>query len=186
MDTIEPEKQLLLMNFFEIMGKTAGLRITAALLDQPATTRDLATRFNLKEAEVLEHLAALRHLKLVTVRVEDGRSTYAFDQKALIELNKTVLSRKPVPTPVDHLDPETRDALRPFFAGERIRDFPTNPKKFRMLIDWVITLFETGKRYTEKEVNEILLRYHEDYATLRRELVDLHLMERERGVYWRV
>ncbi|MCL5276088.1 MAG: DUF2087 domain-containing protein [Chloroflexi bacterium] len=26
--------------------------------------------------------------------------------------------------------------------------------------------------------------YHEDYATLRRELVDMHYLDRKNGVYW--
>ena len=35
-------------------------------------------------------------------------------------------------------------------------------------------------------MNEILSRYNEDYATLRRELVDFKFMAREKGVYWRL
>ena len=46
----------------------------------------------------------------------------------------------------------------------------------------------SGTRYSEKQVNEILKRYHEDTATLRRELVGFGLMQREggEGEYWRV
>jgi hypothetical protein len=45
-----------------------------------------------------------------------------------------------------------------------------------------------GKRYNEKKVNEILGGYHEDTATLRRELVGAGLMARESdgSAYWRV
>jgi hypothetical protein len=44
-----------------------------------------------------------------------------------------------------------------------------------------------GKRYSEKQVNEILSAYHEDTASLRRELVGAKLMQREGGggEYWR-
>jgi hypothetical protein len=43
-------------------------------------------------------------------------------------------------------------------------------------------------RYSEKQVNEMLNRFHEDTATLRRELVGYGLMGREGGggEYWRV
>ena len=46
---------------------------------------------------------------------------------------------------------------------------------------------EPGKRYSEKQVNETLSRYHEDTASLWRELVGAKLMEREGGggEYWR-
>jgi hypothetical protein len=52
----------------------------------------------------------------------------------------------------------------------------------------VVKSFEVGKRYSEKRVNEILAQYHEDTATLRRELVGYGLMKREGGggEYWKV
>ena len=47
--------------------------------------------------------------------------------------------------------------------------------------------FKVGKRYSEKQINEILSGYHEDTASLRRELVGFGLMKREGGggEYWR-
>ena len=38
--------------------------------------------------------------------------------------------------------------------------------------------FEPGREYAEKEVNEVLLGVHEDFAYLRRELVNYHYLER--------
>jgi hypothetical protein len=51
----------------------------------------------------------------------------------------------------------------------------------------VAEAFEPGVRYSEKQVNEILARFHADTATLRRELVGYGLVEREEGggEYWR-
>jgi hypothetical protein len=46
--------------------------------------------------------------------------------------------------------------------------------------------FEWDRRYSEKEVNEIIGRIHEDYATLRRELIDSRRLAREREIYWRI
>ena len=37
--------------------------------------------------------------------------------------------------------------------------------------------------YTEPEVNEVLLAVHEDFAYLRRELVNYRYLEREDGLY---
>ncbi len=44
----------------------------------------------------------------------------------------------------------------------------------RLIIEYLATKFETGREYTEKEVNAILNQYHTfgDWALLRRELFD--------------
>jgi hypothetical protein len=47
----------------------------------------------------------------------------------------------------------------------------------------VLTRFEPGRVYTEPEVNEVLLGVHEDFAYLRRELVNYHYLERAEGRY---
>jgi hypothetical protein len=45
--------------------------------------------------------------------------------------------------------------------------------------------FEPGVRYDEKEVNAIVGRFFNDYASLRRYLIDAGLLAREHGEYWR-
>ena len=46
--------------------------------------------------------------------------------------------------------------------------------------------FELGRVYEEQEVNEILLRFHEDYCTIRRDMISEKLMEREGIAYKRI
>jgi hypothetical protein len=69
-----------------------------------------------------------------------------------------------------------------------LKDFPAQQKKLEAILRYVVQPFEPGKRYTEKQVNEILSRYSDDYARLRRNLVDFRLMAREGGdgSYWRI
>lgn len=47
----------------------------------------------------------------------------------------------------------------------------------------MLTRFEPGRVYTEPEVNEVLLGVHEDFAYLRRELVNYRYLERAEGRY---
>ena len=69
-----------------------------------------------------------------------------------------------------------------------LKTLPAQQKKLEAILRYVVKAFDIGKRYSEKQVNEILARYHEDTATLRRELVGYGLMQREGGggAYWRV
>ena len=69
----------------------------------------------------------------------------------------------------------------------RITQIPRQPAKRRVLLDLLAQEFEPGVRYTEKEVNRALGRFHPDTAALRRYMVDEEFMERDPtgGLYWR-
>lgn len=54
-----------------------------------------------------------------------------------------------------------------------------------VILRWLAGHFRPGERYEEAQVNEIIRRYHEDPALLRRLMVDEELMQRALGLYWR-
>lgn len=85
--------------------------------------------------------------------------------------------------------------LRRFIHNGRLLAMPAAHGKRLVVLDHLAGLFEPGRRYPEPEVNELLQRYHPDYAMLRRYLVDDGFLDRtdERApsggrsvkVYWR-
>jgi len=83
-------------------------------------------------------------------------------------------------------DAYERRVLRQAFEGERLKQIPVSRKKRDVILNWLAGRFEIGRRYPEKELNAIIKRYHEDSATLRRELINGGWMEREQGIYWLV
>jgi hypothetical protein len=66
-----------------------------------------------------------------------------------------------------------------------LRVIPTRHAKLLVVLDHLAQEFEPGKRYSEKEVNDVLNRFHPDHAALRRYLVENQFLTREEGVYWR-
>ena len=64
--------------------------------------------------------------------------------------------------------------------------FPGKEKKRIAIIRHLLKNFETGKNYTEKEVNTILQRFYSDYVLLRRYLIDYGFMDRKQdgSAYW--
>ena len=89
--------------------------------------------------------------------------------------------------PAEPLDPDRqRDAvLRTFIVNGRLAQYPAARGKRRIVLEHIAAAFEPGVRYPEKMVNATLRAWHDDYATLRRYLVDELLLSREDGVYWR-
>ncbi|AKT50400.1 DUF2087 domain-containing protein [Arsenicicoccus sp. oral taxon 190] len=80
---------------------------------------------------------------------------------------------------------EHRRVVDRFFDGERLVSIPVKRKVRASILLELVALFEPGRRYSEPEVNhEILGRVHEDYAYLRRELVNYGYLHRDSGIYW--
>lgn len=69
------------------------------------------------------------------------------------------------------------------FTEGRLERVPAKRKVRAAVLLEVASRFEPGRVYSEPEVNELLLEVHEDFAYLRRELVNYHYLEREDGRY---
>ena len=69
------------------------------------------------------------------------------------------------------------------FTDGRIERVPARRKVRAAVLLEVVSRFEPGREYAEKEVNEVLLGVHEDFAYLRRELVNYRYLERVGGRY---
>jgi len=80
--------------------------------------------------------------------------------------------------------PDERDKIiKGAFASlepMRLLRFPAREKKKAVVISLIAEKFEKGKIYTEKEVNEILKAIFDDFATLRRYLVDYNYLDRKK------
>lgn len=87
---------------------------------------------------------------------------------------------------VQQFSGEERDrVLRAFTQDGRITSMPARWSRRLVLLDVVAQSFEPGRAYTEAEVNEVLSGWFDDYAALRRYLVDADYLGREHGFYWR-
>ena len=69
------------------------------------------------------------------------------------------------------------------FTDGRIERVPAKRKVRAAVLLEVVSRFEPGRDYSEREVNEVLLGVHEDFAYLRRELVNYHYLDRQDGRY---
>jgi hypothetical protein len=82
--------------------------------------------------------------------------------------------------------PDQERVLRGFFGEDgRLRTIPSKHAKLLVVLDRLAQEFEPGRVYPEPEVNDVLTRFHPDYAALRRYLVENDFMTREDGRYWR-
>ncbi|GAA3291603.1 MULTISPECIES: DUF2087 domain-containing protein [Dactylosporangium] len=89
--------------------------------------------------------------------------------------------------PQPQLDPDRqRDLiLRTFITDGRLAQIPAAQAKRLVVLEHIVSSFEPGVRYPEREIDAILRAWHDDHAALRRYLVDAGLLSRDSNVYWR-
>ncbi len=76
--------------------------------------------------------------------------------------------------------------LSNFFKLGKLVSIPVQQKKREIILRQIAKSFEIGKAYAESEVNLIIMSFHEDYCTIRRELLALKIFERANGSYKRI
>ncbi|MET3138153.1 hypothetical protein AAKU61_002518 [Undibacterium sp. GrIS 1.2] len=87
---------------------------------------------------------------------------------------------------LESTDAESQRVMQAFVQNNRLKKIPDQRKKRLVILRWLVNQLQTERRYAESEINQFFLQYHEDYATLRREMITNMLMKREDGVYWRL
>ena len=75
--------------------------------------------------------------------------------------------------------------LGTFLKDGRLVVMPAKRSKRLVVLDHLAQQFEPGRTYTEAEVSAVLESFHDDYAALRRYLVDEGFLARAANVYWR-
>lgn len=185
-----------LLQFFKALADESRLKILGILANQECSVEELAALMQLKEPTVSHHLAKLKELNLVTMRPEGNSRIYQLDSEVLQNISKEVFTPEQIASLIEDVDVEAWESkvLNNYLAvdhsstelTQRLKEIPASRKKRLVVLKWLASKFDLEVNYSECDVNDILKRYHPDYATLRRELVMNQLMQRDNGVYWRV
>lgn len=185
----EQEQLAELLAFFKALADENRLKIIGLLAQQPYSVEKLSETLGLGVSTTSHHLASLSKAGLVSARVDGHYYIYSLQTETLKEMSRKLLQDENLPKLSEGLGEDVfeRKVISNFVDAEgRITAFPAQEKKFIVLLKHALKAFEPGKRYPEKEVNEILKRYNEDTASIRRGMIEYKLMNREGGggEYW--
>ena len=184
-----PEPQIEeLLDFFKAMADANRLKIVGILAQQPSTVEQLAAMLELQASTVSHHLARLTKVGLVSARADSYYNVYRLETDALEAMAQRMLARETLPAVAAEVDLDAfdRKVLRDFTAPDgRLKSLPAQRKKLEAVLRYAVQRFEFDARYNERQVNEILSELHEDTAAMRRGMIEMRLMERDHGIYWR-
>ncbi len=174
-----------MLDFVKAMSDADRLRIIGLLVQGRLDSTEISSRLKLPLREVVDHLAFLEQVGAVAQT--DG--SYELKSRELEKLARSQLAKeRPAYVPSPDVDEKTRKVLVAYLNPDgSIKQLPSQPGKFRIILDYLVQVFAPGRDYPEKEVNTILKRFHNDTSGLRRDLIDAGLLKRESdgSRYWR-
>lgn len=174
-------------DFFKALGHPSRVLIVNLCKQKSRHTEELASILSITPATVSHHLKQLEAAGILE-GIKDGYYQNYSVKKAVLEqtLAALVSLREVQIEQSSETDGFRLKVLNTFFKHGRLRAIPAQRKKRDIILEKILTAFEFDHAYFEPEVNLILSEFHEDFFTLRRELIGAGLMTRQKGVYSRI
>ena len=187
MTTLIPPNDEQLLTFFKAMADANRLKIVGLLSQRPYSVEQLAALLDLRPPTVSHHLKLLSEAGLVSARAESYYNLYQLESEVLEQIARHLGAQDKLPSMAAEVDLQAYDrkVLRDVVLPDgKLKVIPAQRKKREVVLRHIVKNFQPEVHYTEKQVNDILARFHDDTATLRREMIAYKLMGRGEGEYW--
>lgn len=176
------------LRIFKCLSDRSRLRIIQSLTQGDMYTELLAERLELTPSTVSFHMKKLEEAGLVVSRKEQYYTVYALNRDVLnVSLLSAAVSQ---PDLIDEQqkreDAYRQKVLDSFFEYGKLKSIPVQRKKKLICYEVIAARFVPGRVYSEKEANEIISVFHEDYCTIRRDMIGEGILSRNGGEYIRL
>lgn len=174
-------------DFFKALGHPSRVLIINLCKQKSRHTEELASILSIAPATVSHHLKQLEAAGILE-GIKDGYyQNYSVKKTVLEQTLAALVSLHEVQIEQSsETDGFRLKVLNTFLKRGRLRAIPAQRKKRDIVLEKILEAFEFDHHYPEREVNLILSEFHEDFFTLRRELIGAGLMTREKGIYSRI
>jgi biotin operon repressor len=176
-----------IVSFYKTMGDPTRVRIIALLANGPLHGQAIAGKLGLTPPTITHHLKKLRDIHVVFEKRDKNTIYFHLNEKIIREHAKELtqmLEKKEDLSNMVELSLEKQKVIQNFFTKDgKLKNIPSQRKKRLMIFEHIVQGLEPGKKYAEKELNEYIKQFHEDYATIRREFIINQFMYRENGIY---
>lgn len=173
---------------FKCLADKTRLQILKSLAQEDMYVERLAERLGLTPPTISFHLKKLSDAGAVTSCKTQYYTMYSLEKSVFMTTILELICEKSDEAELQKQRDEAyrKKVLDSFFEYGKLKTIPTQKKKERIILEELVKFFEPGRTYTEREVNIILADFHDDFCTLRRDLIGEKLMKRDKQVYWRI
>lgn len=178
-----------LVAYHKALGDPTRMRLLKLLAEGEASGQELADRLNLSQPTITHHAAKLRQASLLNERRDKNTvyftlNTYFMESFAQATQHFVYNKIEKVENMEEKNEALRESVLRNFFAKDgHLKQIPAQLKKKLIVLEYMVSKLDPARKYSEKEMNEFIKPFHEDFATLRRELIMHHFMYRENEEY---
>ena len=176
------------IRLFMCLSDKSRLQILKSLAIEDMYVERLAERLGITAPTVSFHLKKLADAGAVTSYKSQYYMMYSLKKEIFETSISEILQEKS-----DEAEAQARrDAqyrqkvINAFFEYGKLKSIPAQHKKERIVLEVIVEAFEFDRVYTEREVNIIIADYHDDFCTIRRDMIGERLLARDTEGYWRV
>lgn len=193
-----------IVRFHKVLADVTRIRILSVLAEGPLSGVEIADKIGITTATVSFHMKKLREAHLVYERRDKNTIFFELDWKTLKQDSMSIvrmLEENVKGEGVEYMNVQSDEKgedinnrskdspaqiVANFFTKEgNLKNIPAQKKKKLLVLEKLMDGIEIGRVYDEKEINQHILQFHEDYATIRREWIINRFMHRENGLYTR-
>lgn len=173
------------IKLFKCLADKSRLQILKSLAKEDMYVERLAERLGLTPATISFHLKKLEDAKAVVAYKEQYYTMYSLCKDVFMTNIIDIINEESevIDEQKQREDAYREKVIKTFFEYGRLKAIPAQRKKQRICLEEIAKAFKPGVSYDEKDVNEVILQFNDDFCTIRRDMISEHIMEREGNVY---
>ncbi|MBQ3074453.1 MAG: metalloregulator ArsR/SmtB family transcription factor [Clostridia bacterium] len=176
------------LRLFKCLSDKSRLQILKSLAMEDMYVERLSQRLGLTPPTVSFHLKKLSEAGAVRSYKSQYYMMYSLNREVFeVSMLSLLLEASPETEEQAKRDADYRQKIiQTFFEYGRLKSIPAQRKKERIVLEVIAEEFEYDRLYAEREVNLIIANFHDDFCTLRRDMIGEKLLARNENGYWRL
>jgi hypothetical protein len=180
------------VQYHKALADPTRIKMLILLVGGELNGQQLAEKLFVTPATITHHATKLREASLINERRDKNTIYFSLNHyflksnsSAALNLILKNLNGDGGLSMSDDRNKRLKDSvLKNFFTAEgNLKHIPVQLKKKLIVLEHVVAKLEQGRKYNEKEINEFIKTFHNDYATIRREFIMHQFMYRENQIY---
>jgi len=162
------------VSLFKALADESRLKIISMLLRQDCYAQYLANKLNLSAPTITYHMDKLEKAKVVYSTKIQHYIIYSINREIMdTQIGMLIKSAIAYDEKMTYED----KVIENFFEYGRLKTIPAQLKKREIVIAHIAARFELAKTYSEKDLVSEIIEIHDDYCTIKRDLIGMGFLK---------